>query len=87
VAPARLCDDSPVESGTAGMLGALVAAGLAVVWLGAALARARRAHRRALEERGWLLERERESAAGSAVEAERAVSRALESPMTGRRAV
>ncbi|MFC7484818.1 sensor histidine kinase [Luedemannella flava] len=44
-----------------------VAAGLAVAY-----ARARRRHRRALEERGWLLERERESAARTAVDAERA---------------
>ncbi|MFB7665451.1 sensor histidine kinase [Kitasatospora sp. NPDC056138] len=41
-------------------------------WLGAALLRARRLHRKALEERGWLLERERESAARSAVDGERA---------------
>jgi signal transduction histidine kinase len=45
----------------------LVAAVLAV-----ALVRARRAHARALQERGWLLERERESAAQNAVDAERA---------------
>src|SRR3954466_10622856 len=45
----------------------VVAAGLA--W---ALVRARRRHRAALEERSWLLERERESAARTAVEAERA---------------
>ncbi len=37
-----------------------------------ALVRAKRAHARALEERGWLLERERESAAQNAVDAERA---------------
>ncbi|MGK4579952.1 sensor histidine kinase [Kitasatospora sp. HPMI-4] len=41
-------------------------------WLGVALLRARRLHRSVLEERGWLLERERESAARSAVDAERA---------------
>ncbi|MFG2972544.1 sensor histidine kinase [Streptomyces sp. NPDC048331] len=46
---------------------AAVAGALAV-----ALLRARRGHRVALEERGWLLEREREGAARSAVEAERA---------------
>ncbi|MFC9294966.1 sensor histidine kinase [Streptomyces sp. NPDC057011] len=40
--------------------------------LGVALLRARRGHRAALEERGWLLERERESAARTAVDAERA---------------
>ncbi|SDY83815.1 Histidine kinase-, DNA gyrase B-, and HSP90-like ATPase [Asanoa ishikariensis] len=44
-----------------------IAAGLGVAWL-----RARRRHRQALEERGWLLERERESAGRSAVEEERA---------------
>lgn len=37
-----------------------------------AYVRARRAHTRALEERGWLLERERETAARNAVDAERA---------------
>lgn len=46
---------------------ALVACALAV-----ALVRARRAHRAAIEERGWLLEREREAAARGAVDAERA---------------
>ncbi|MFD9516650.1 sensor histidine kinase [Streptomyces sp. NPDC059979] len=40
--------------------------------LGVALLRARRGHRAAIEERGWLLERERESAARTAVDAERA---------------
>ncbi|GAA1577912.1 sensor histidine kinase [Streptomyces globosus] len=40
--------------------------------LGAALVRARRRHRAAIEERGWLLERERESAAQTAVDGERA---------------
>ncbi|MBT2449591.1 sensor histidine kinase [Streptomyces sp. ISL-43] len=45
----------------------LVACGLAV-----ALVRAKRAHRAAIEERGWLLERERETAARTAVDAERA---------------
>ncbi|MEV6950433.1 histidine kinase [Streptomyces sp. NPDC051183] len=51
---------------------AACAATLAACWLGVALVRARRAHRTAIEERGWLLERERESAARSAVDAERA---------------
>ncbi|KAF0648604.1 hypothetical protein K701_17590 [Streptomyces fradiae ATCC 10745 = DSM 40063] len=37
-----------------------------------AVVRARRLHRAAIEERGWLLERERESAARIAVDAERA---------------
>jgi signal transduction histidine kinase len=44
----------------------------AMSWAAAALARARRQHREALEQRGWLLERERETAARTAVEAERA---------------
>ncbi len=48
-------------------LPALAAGLLAFVYL-----RARRAHTRALEERGWLLERERETAARNAVDAERA---------------
>ncbi|MGW3182180.1 sensor histidine kinase [Kitasatospora sp. NPDC001119] len=47
------------------------AAGTAAGWLAVALARARRLHRAAIGERGWLLERERESAARTAVEAER----------------
>ncbi|NRQ39438.1 sensor histidine kinase, partial [Nonomuraea sp. NN258] len=51
---------------------ALVVACGCCCWLGAALARARRRHRTALEERGWLLERERERAARQAVDAERA---------------
>jgi len=52
----------------------LLVAALAVLsaLLAIALVRARRAHARALEERGWLLERERESAARNAVDAERA---------------
>jgi signal transduction histidine kinase len=49
-------------------LAAVAAAG----GLAVALARARRQHRAAIGERGWLLERERESAARIAVEAERA---------------
>jgi signal transduction histidine kinase len=49
-----------------------VVALLAAVLLAVALVRARRAHARAFEERGWLLERERESAARNAVDAERA---------------
>ncbi|MGK5636812.1 hypothetical protein ACSNOK_00570 [Streptomyces sp. URMC 126] len=51
---------------------ALAVACAAAGWLGVALARARRCHRSALEERGRLLERERESAARTAVDAERA---------------
>lgn len=52
----------------------LLVAALAVLaaLLAFALLRARRAHTRALEERGWLLERERETAARTAVDAERA---------------
>ncbi|GIF03839.1 sensor histidine kinase [Actinoplanes siamensis] len=52
--------------------GALAVAGLAAVVPWIALVRARRAHVRALGERGWLLERERESAAQAAVGEERA---------------
>ncbi|MFF8266916.1 sensor histidine kinase [Streptomyces sp. NPDC016562] len=40
--------------------------------LGVALVRARRGHRAAMGERAWLMERERESAARTAVDAERA---------------
>ncbi|MGW0187579.1 sensor histidine kinase [Streptomyces sp. NPDC003362] len=54
------------------LVAALAAACAAVVVLGVALVRARRRHRTAIEERGWLLERERESAARTAVDAERA---------------
>ncbi|WP_243704535.1 sensor histidine kinase [Micromonospora sp. KC723] len=54
------------------LIAALVVACAAAGWLGLALVRTRRLHRSALDERGWLLERERESAARSAVEAERA---------------
>ncbi|WP_460394749.1 sensor histidine kinase [Actinophytocola sediminis] len=52
----------------------LVAAAAVVVAvvLAVRLARARRAFGKALEERGWLLERERESAASKAVDTERA---------------
>jgi signal transduction histidine kinase len=51
---------------------ALVAVSAVAVWLGVGFLRARRRHDRALEERGWLLERERESAARTAVDGERA---------------
>jgi signal transduction histidine kinase len=51
---------------------AWAAACAAVVVLSVALVRARRRYRAAIEERGWLLERERESAARTAVDAERA---------------
>lgn len=46
--------------------------GVLAAVLAFAYVRARRAHARALEERGWLLERERATAAQSAVDAERA---------------
>ncbi|MFG2621779.1 sensor histidine kinase [Streptomyces sp. NPDC048507] len=51
---------------------ALVAALGATGRLWVVAARARRRHRTAVEERGWLLERERESATRTAVDAERA---------------
>jgi signal transduction histidine kinase len=60
------------SSGLIWLVAALAAACAAVVVLGAVLIRARRRYRAAIEERGWLLERERESAARTAVEAERA---------------
>ncbi|MFE4974398.1 sensor histidine kinase [Kitasatospora sp. NPDC056651] len=55
--------------------GAVAVAGAASAGAGrlaVALARARRLHRTAIGERGWLLEREREAAARTAVDAERA---------------
>src|SRR4051794_33705143 len=58
-------------SGTNWLIVALVAACAAAVCLVVALARARRLHAEAMEDRGWLLERERESAARTAVDAER----------------
>ncbi|WP_089010153.1 sensor histidine kinase [Micromonospora viridifaciens] len=60
------------RSGTAWLVGALAVACAVATWLGLAFLHARRRHRHALEERGWLLERERESAARTAVDAERA---------------
>ncbi|WP_244178806.1 sensor histidine kinase [Streptomyces rubellomurinus] len=48
------------------------AASAVALWLAVTLARTRRRHRAAVGERGWLLERERESAASAAVDAERA---------------
>ncbi|MFI7707561.1 sensor histidine kinase [Nonomuraea sp. NPDC049480] len=59
------------ESGVVWLLTALVVMCAVAGWLGMALVRERRRRREALEERGWLLERERESAARAAVEAER----------------
>ncbi len=52
--------------------GVAAVASLAAVFFAVRLAAARRAYARAVEERGWLLERERESAARNAVDAERA---------------
>lgn len=60
------------SSGLIWLVAVLTTACAALVVLGAALIRARRRHRAAIEERGWLLERERESAARTAVDAERA---------------
>ncbi|MER5759803.1 histidine kinase [Streptomyces sp. NPDC002082] len=61
---------------TTGWVVAAVAAAVGAVSAGfgltVALLRARAAHRAAIEERGWLLERERETAARTAVDAERA---------------
>jgi signal transduction histidine kinase len=56
----------------AGWLLVAVAACLAAAFFAVRLAKARRAYVRAMEERGWLLERERESAARNAVDAEHA---------------
>ncbi|MER7753888.1 histidine kinase [Kitasatospora sp. NPDC097643] len=55
-----------VAAGACAAVGWLVAG-----WLGVAFARSRRRYRAAVGERGWLLERERESAARTAVDAER----------------
>jgi signal transduction histidine kinase len=65
----RICEGDVVSWLVGALLAALVAA---CAWLGVALVRMRRKHYRTLEERGWLLERERESAARTAVDAERA---------------
>jgi signal transduction histidine kinase len=59
------------ESGLGWLVVAAVA-GLVAAVLAVRLVRARRAFAKALEERGWLVERERESAAQHAVDAERA---------------
>ncbi|MFC9816962.1 sensor histidine kinase [Streptomyces virginiae] len=60
------------ESWTILLVSALAAAVGAAGWLCVVAVRARRQYRAALEERGWLLERERESATRAAVDAERA---------------
>ena len=54
------------------LVGALIAACAVAGWLAMSLRRERRKHHRAIEERRWLLEREREGAAQQAVDAERA---------------
>ena len=57
------------------LVGALLALGAAAAgagWLAVLLGKERQRYTRAIEERGWLLERERESAAQQAVDAERA---------------
>ncbi|MEU4238410.1 histidine kinase [Actinoplanes sp. NPDC026619] len=59
-------------SGTAWLGLSLAVACAAAGWFGVALSRSRRLHRAAIEERSWLLERERQSAARGAVHAERA---------------
>ena len=61
-----------VEWLVGGSLALCAAAVATALWLGIALLRSRRGHLRALEERGWLLEREREVAARTAVDDERA---------------
>lgn len=53
------------------LVAALGVACVAAGWLAVALARTRRRWQKAVGERGWLLERERESAAHAAVAAER----------------
>jgi signal transduction histidine kinase len=58
--------------GTLWLAGALAAACTIAAALGVVLVRTRRRHARDLGERGWLLERERESATQAAVGAERA---------------
>jgi signal transduction histidine kinase len=57
---------------TVALVTALVGACAVAVTLAVALRRARQRHERALGERGWLLERERESAAHAAVGEDRA---------------
>ena len=54
------------------LVGALVVACGGLAWSAVLLRRERRRYARSVEERGWLLERERESAAQAAVDAERA---------------
>ncbi len=68
-----VCDRRSVnETGTEWLVAALVSACAAAGWLGLTLVRAQRLHRKALGATRWLLEKERESAARTAVDAERA---------------
>ncbi|MGW1623016.1 sensor histidine kinase [Streptomyces sp. NPDC002172] len=59
------------EQGTYALVTALAVAAAAVGWLAVALLRTRRRWQAVVGERGWLLERERKSAADAAVVAER----------------
>lgn len=70
-AAAARCESGPVWESLPAWLVAAAAVLVAAV-LAVRLTRSRRAFTRALEERGWLLERERESAARQAVDDERA---------------
>jgi signal transduction histidine kinase len=72
VASILVCEGSGVRSEAVWLVSALVVVCATAAWLGVALVRAGHRRRRALQERGWLLERERESAARTAVDAERA---------------
>jgi signal transduction histidine kinase len=65
-------ESDPVWGSVAGWQIVAAATCLAAVLLAVQLVRTRRAFARAMQERGWLLERERESAARNAVDAERA---------------
>jgi signal transduction histidine kinase len=67
-----LCEGEGVwSSGVGRLVAALVVVCVAAAWLGVAFLRARSRYRRAVEEQGWLLERERQSAARGAVRSER----------------
>ena len=70
--PGRLGTVVAVWESGAGWPIVAAAACLAAMLLAVRLVRVRRAFDKALQERGWLLERERESAAQNAVDAERA---------------
>ncbi|MGO4757917.1 histidine kinase, partial [Streptomyces sp. 2MCAF27] len=56
---------------TKALVAAVGVVSVAALWLAVALMRTRRRWQTAVGERGWLLERERESAARAAIEAER----------------